>query len=159
MARTELEREFIEGHQKLTSSFQQVIDAVEKNDPKRMRASAELLDKVAGPQMEFEEHVLYPQVAQDRRDGFERTLLREHQVARSAMLFLMDHGDDPLPVDDRARVLEQLRVGLEYAIACEAMLSHVKLASEERQQKLLAELRQFRREGVRWTAMGRVRSK
>ena len=158
MARTALEQEFIEDHQILTSGFQQVIDAVEMNDPKRMRASAESLDKSAGPHMQFEEQVLYPQVGQNRGDGFEQSLLREHQVARSAILFLTDHDDSPLAAADRARVLEQLRIGLDHAISCGALLSHVTVASEERQQEMLGELREFRRKGTRWTELGATRS-
>lgn len=93
MARTELEREFIEDHQKLTSGFRKVIDAVELNDPQKMQAAAESLDKVAGPHVHFEETVLYPKVGRDRSDGIEKKLLQEHQVARSAILFLADHGE------------------------------------------------------------------
>jgi len=153
MARTELEKEFIEDHQKLTSSFQKLIGAVELNDPKRMRASAESLDKVAGPHMAFEESVLYPQVGRDRGDGFEQRLLQEHQVARSAILFLTDHSEVPLEPKNRALVLEQLRVGLDHAIACGALLSHITVSSDERQQEMLNELRKLRSKGVRWSEL------
>jgi len=158
MARSELEREFIEDHQKLTSAFQQVIDAVELNDPKRMCESAESLNRVAGPHMEFEERILYPQVGEDRGDGFEQKLLQEHQVARSAILSLTDREDVPLATADRARIMEQLRIGLDHAISCGALLSHITVSSEERQQVMLQELRELRRKGIRWTELGAVKS-
>lgn len=128
-----------------------MIDAVERNDPADMKSRADELDRAAGPHIEFEEHVLYPTVTEDRGKDFGAVLRREHQVARSALLFIREQDDQPLAPAERARVLEQLRVGLEHAVACGSLLSHLTVSDDDEQKKMLNTLEEYRQQNLRWT--------
>lgn len=159
MPRTQLEQTFIADHRRMTKSFQALIAAVESNDLMAIHSNAAELDRVAGPHIEFEEHVLYPHVEDDRGTDFGATLRREHQVARSALLFLQDHANKSLRPEDRARVLEQLRVGFDHAVACGALLSHLTVLDEAQQAEMLERLQSFRDRQLRWTELdGRLKS-
>ncbi len=105
MSNSRLEQEFLNDHRHLTQGLQSLIDAIEQNDVAQSQEIAHELNIVAGPHIEFEEHLLYPRVRQARGTEFSARLLQEHQVARSALLFLESHGDTPLSTEDRARVL------------------------------------------------------
>lgn len=153
MTYTRLEQEFLEDHRHLTRGFQSLIDAVEHNDVERCRHDADELDRVAGPHIEFEEHVLYPRLRKERGDELGARLLREHQVARSAILFLESRGTEPLNPSDRARVLEQLRVGLEHAVTCGTVLSHLTVLDDSEQVEMLKCLHEFRSHNMRWTEL------
>ena len=153
MARTRLEQEFIADHRRLTRAFQRLIRAVERNESHELRAGADELDRIAGPHIEFEEHVLYPRVEDDRGNDFGAKLRREHQVARSALRFLQNRGDAALDADDRARVLEQLRVGLDHAVACGTLLSHLAVLDEAEQENMLDRLQAYRNRKLRWTQL------
>lgn len=153
MTYTRLEQEFLEDHRHLTRGFQSLIDAVERNDVERCRRDASELDCIAGPHIEFEEHVLYPRVRNARGDELGTRLLREHQVARSALLFLESRGTEPLNPADRARVLEQLRVGLEHAVTCGTLLNHLTVLDDTEQDEMLKRLHEFKSNNMRWTEL------
>ncbi len=154
MPRTTLELEFLADHKELTKGFQNLIKAVEDNNPVEITRLADRLDSVAGPHIEFEEHTLYPTVEGTRGEEFGKSLRREHQVARSALKFLHGHNGDPLSELDRARVLEQLRVGFDHAVACGSLLSHLTVLTPAEQDKMLTTLRSLRKRNLRWTELG-----
>lgn len=154
MPRTTLELEFLADHKKLTQGFQKLIAAVEENSPEETRRLADELDLVAGPHIEFEEHTLYPTVEGARGAEFGKALRREHQVARTALQFLQSQNSSPLSNDDRARVLEQLRVGFDHAVACGSLLSHLTVMTPVEQGEMLATLRSLRTQKLRWTELG-----
>ncbi|MFK7818706.1 MAG: hemerythrin domain-containing protein [Planctomycetaceae bacterium] len=153
MPRTELETEFLADHKKLTRGFRDLIEAVETDDRLAINRLTTELDLVAGPHIEFEEHVLYPTVEAERGTDYGKTLRHEHQVARSALRCLLDHADKPLPSEDRAKVVQQLRIGFEHAVACGSLLSHLTVLDESSQTKMLDKLRSYREQKLRWTEL------
>ena len=153
MSWTKLEQQFVDDHRHLTQGFQSLIESVEKNDTARCRRDADELDRVAGPHIKFEELVLYPKVRQDRGNEMASRLLREHQVGRSAIAFLESHTGDSLSPVDRARVLEQLRVGLDHAVTCGTLLSHLTVVSKPEQTEMLNQLQEIKKQQTRWTEL------
>ncbi len=153
MPRTGLETAFLADHKKLTRGFRDLIKALEADDRAGVTRLTTELDLAAGPHIEFEEHVLYPTVEEERGGAYGDTLRHEHQVARSALCFLLDHADEPLKPEDRARVIQQLRVGFEHAVACGSLLSHITVLDEASQEKMLGKLREYREQKLRWTKL------
>lgn len=153
MSSSRLEQAFLDDHRHLTRGFQALIEAVEQKDVARSKKTADELDRIAGPHIEFEERLLYPRVQQARGSEFSTRLLQEHQVARSAILFLKTHDDTPLSTEDRARVLEQLRVGLDHAVSCGTLLSHLSVLSDSEQAELLQRLEELKAQDLRWTEL------
>jgi len=153
MPRTELETEFLSDHKRMTRGFRDLIKALQANKPADAHRLAAELDFVAGPHIEFEERVLYPRVEGARGEEYGANLRHEHQVARSALQFLLDHRNEPLEPQDRARVIQQLRVGFEHAVACGSLLSHLTVLDEADQQAMLGQLRRYRDQKLRWTEL------
>lgn len=153
MSRTRLEEEFIADHQQLTKAFQKLIDSVERNEPVDFQRDADHLDHVAGPHIEFKEHVLYPRIEGDLGHEFRAKLLREHQVVRSALTFLEQRPAEPLNADEQARVQEQLRIGLDHVVACGSLLSYLTVLDETEQDDMLRSLKECRDKHLQWTQL------
>lgn len=153
MPRTELETEFLADHKKMTRGFRDLIKALEAHDIPAAKELALKLDLAAGPHIEFEEHVLYPTVEEDRGQEYGETLRQEHQVARSALRFVLEHDDELLRPEDRARVIQQLRVGFEHAVSCGSLLSHLTVLDPESQAQMLNTLKEYRERKLRWTEL------
>lgn len=153
MPRTTLETEFLADHKKMTRGFRDLIKALEADELSEAFRLAEELDFAAGPHIEFEEHVLYPEVEGARGDEYGANLRHEHQVARSALRFLLEHGDKPIRAEDKARVIQQLRIGFEHAVACGSLLSHLTVLDDAAQQSMLKKLREYRDQRLRWTEL------
>lgn len=153
MPRTELETEFLADHKKMTRGFRDLIESLEADDMPAAQKLALELDLAAGPHIEFEEHVLYPTVEEDRGQDYGDHLRHEHQVARSALRFVLDHSDKPLEAEDRARVIQQLRIGFEHAVSCGSLLSHLTVLDPDSQERMLNVLKRYREQKLRWTEL------
>ncbi len=153
-----LEEAFIEDHRHLTQGFSRLLQALEDDDlPAAVQLAAQL-DRQAGAHIEFEESVLYPEVARCRgRESAER-LYREHQIALAGVKFLLDCKDAAgLKPEDRVRLLEQVQIALDHAIGCGALLSHLTVLDAAQQARLLEQLQVFRRRGRRWSELPKHR--
>ena len=153
MPRSELETEFLADHKKMTRAFRDLIDAVNVNDVEQFRGIANQLNAIAGPHIAFEESVLYPRVDQNSSKAVSSKLCDEHDTARSAIGRLIQQSG-PLTDEDRKLVVEQLQVGFKHAVACGSLLSHLTVATNQEQQQMLAELKEFRRQKRLWTDIG-----
>ena len=146
-----LERAFVEDHRRLTRGFARLLEALQQEDDERAVQIADELDRQAGPHIEFEEHVLYPHVAETRGEQFVGRLYREHRTAFEAVRFLLERREHPqLTPEERAKLKEQVQTGLEHAISCGTLLSHLTVLDADRQAELLKQLEAYRRRGHRW---------
>lgn len=149
---TALEREFVRDHQVLTQGFSQILGALEENNWTSAVEAARKVNREAGRHIAFEEAELYPRVAQQRGADFSRQLVEEHRIATDAIRFLLQHPtpDDVQP-EERMELIDEVQTGLDHAISCGTLLSHLTVLDAETQQKLLDSLEQCRKEAKQMT--------
>lgn len=157
MARSELEKEFLGDHRKMTRAFRDLIAAVEKNEVVEMREIANRLNRIAGPHIAFEEATLYPLVDHNTNENASADFLDEHDTARDAVVNLIKQTE-PLNDTDKASILGQLQTGFDHAISCGSLLSHLTVASPEEQHAMLAQLQGLREQQCLWTDVGLEKS-
>ena len=147
-----LDDAFHEDHRHLTQGLSAILEAVKKDDlPSAVRA-ADDVDQQAGPHIEFEEEVFYPEVAKSRGHAFVARLHREHDSGRDALERLRRlQGRERLEPEEKALIVADLHQALEHALSCGTLLSHVTTLDSDRQHEILQRLLQYRREGRRWT--------
>lgn len=152
-----LEEAFIEDHRCLTQGFSELLDALQGNDLAAAASIADEIDRKAGPHIEFEEEVMYPEVKRSRGAVYADRLFQEHKTAFDAIRFLLDQaGAGRLEEADRQRLIQQAETGLEHAISCGTLLSYLSVLDSDVQTRLLEQLNEFRRAGHRWTEYERV---
>jgi hypothetical protein len=149
-----LSKAFLEDHRHLTQGFAGLLRAIDDNDVKEARALADELDRRGGPHIEFEEKVFYPELATSFGGEFTRTLYQEHEVAYRAVESLLSRGDaDRLSAQEQALLHRQVKTGLDHAITCGTLISHIAGLEPQRQHELLEKLLEFRRKGCRWSEL------
>jgi hypothetical protein len=145
---TQLEREFALDHRNMTRGFADVIDALREDQWANAVQLARELDQKGGGHIAFEEKVLYPKVAETRGKDYVRNLYDEHRTAIDALRALITNPDPGNDAEMRKqRLIEQLRTGLDHAVSCGTLLSHLTVLDESAQLKMLEQLRKFREEG------------
>lgn len=150
--KSSLERAFVEDHKHLTRGFAEILEALETNDWPRASRAADEIDRLVGAHIEFEERFLYPEVGKVRGEAYATCLYDEHDVALDAIRAL--ESCDPeagLSSEEKARVARAARTGLDHAIHCGTLLSHLTTLEPSRQSALEDELLELRRRGRRWT--------
>lgn len=154
VADSQLAKAFLEDHRHLTRGFAGLLRAIDDNDLKESRALAEELDRRGGPHIEFEETVFYPELATAFGGDFTRGLYQEHDVAyRAVASLLARNADERLSTAERARLHQQVKTGLDHAITCGTLISHIAGLDPKRQQELLDKLLDLRRKGRRWSEL------
>jgi hypothetical protein len=149
-----LSEAFLEDHRHLTQGLSGILQALQADNLEEAIRMAEELDRVAGPHMEFEEEVLYPEVGKSRGPDYVSRLYREHQVALTAVKALINQQyQERLEPQLKEEILQSLQTGLDHAISCGTLLSHVTSLDQNRQNEMLTRLLDLRRIGHRWSEL------
>ena len=144
----------MEDHRHLTQGLSNILQALRDDNLERAIQMAEDLDRVAGPHIEFEEELLYPEVGKSRSPDYVSRLYREHQVALAAVKALINSKTQGrLEPQLKEQILQNLKTGLDHAISCGNLLSHVTSLDQKRQDEMLARLLDLRRIGRRWSEL------
>lgn len=147
---------FISDHQAMIRGFRDLRDALERHDDSAAAAIADRLDRSAGAHIEFEERDYYPVLREWLgRDRVEE-MYDEHGTGFAAILALAFRpASMGVSSGERARLMENVDVALDHAVACGAALAYLDELDEPRQQKLLDALYAARERGHRWSELER----
>jgi hemerythrin superfamily protein len=149
-----LSEAFVEDHRHLTQGLSDILQALRDDNLEEAIRMAEDLDRMAGPHMEFEEELLYPEVRKSRGSDYVSRLYREHQVALAAVKALISSKtQERLEPQLKEQILQNLKTGLDHAISCGTLLSHVTSLDHKRQDEMLTRLLDLRRIGHRWSEL------
>jgi hypothetical protein len=74
-------------------------------------------------------------------------------VVLDALRTLQTTPTDAWTPETQAAVHASLQTGLDHAVTCGTLLSHLTVLDEEQQRHLLCDLQRFRAEGPRWTQL------
>ncbi|MFQ5741686.1 MAG: hemerythrin domain-containing protein [Acidobacteriota bacterium] len=152
--RTTLADAFLSDHKVMTQGFHRILKALERNDLKGAVELARRLDRVAGPHIEFEEEILYPQIRRNRGRDYVSRLYREHQVAlQGIQTLLQSPAGTALDPHEKEQLVGKIRTALDHAVSCGTLLSHLTTLDETRQEQILNRLRDLRSQGHRWTEL------
>ena len=149
-----LREAFLQDHQHLTKGFNEILRALESDQYEEAIDAAKRLDRLAGPHIEFEETVLYPQVARGRGNGYDSHLYADHRVGQKVIRLLM--GTNPEQLRDpsqKERLLRDIQTILDHAYSCGTLLSHLTASSDAEREEFLARLMDFRRQGHSWSEL------
>ncbi len=153
---TALEQEFVNDHREMTRALVAVLTALENEDIASAIQSADELDVLAGPHIQFEESILYPTVAKTTGEEFHQQLLAEHQQPLAAVRLLLARRENPnISSSQRDQLINQIRVGVEHVETCGRLLSHLASLDEQTQSRYLKELRDLRSANCRWSELER----
>lgn len=145
---TQLEREFALDHRNLTRGFAEIIAALRREDKEEAVRLALILNREGGAHIAFEESILYPKVAESRGKDYVAKLYNEHQIAIEALRDLIENSHQgPVSEAKMQELITKLQTGLEHAVSCGTLLSHLTVLDEKTQRQLLDELRRSRADG------------
>jgi hemerythrin-like domain-containing protein len=152
---TELVQTFLEEHRTLMRGLSEILQKVESEDFIGAGNQADELDQMAGPHIQFEEEVLYPEVGRAQGRELERQLRDEHSTIRRAIQRLLQ-VDEAQASDSRfrAELAIALRTGIRHAESCGTLISHLEELSMKQQKEAFGRLVQLRAQGHRWTELG-----
>lgn len=154
MAETALTRAFLEDHRTLTRGLDQLREAVVNDDFRAAKHLADQLDRSVGGHIEFEERILYPEVALTTGTGHVDRLYAEHRAGRDAIDGILSVPDaERLPPDVRPKLLAQLDTVCDHVLSCGTLVSHLASLPASRQDAILERLLQYRSAGHRWTQL------
>jgi hypothetical protein len=147
-----LARCFLDDHRRLIKHFSDILNALRGDDVPKAVALARDLDRLAGPHMQFEEAVLYPEVRRHRGEESVARLYEEHRVGLEAVKTLLQCANrGHLDATRKARLESQLGIVLQHAVSCGSLLSYLNALDPEIQRNHLKQLLDFRRAGRLWT--------
>ncbi len=156
---TPLGHAFIEDHRHLMRGLLGLKRALQRDDLREARRIGEELDHVAGPHIQFEEEVFYPEVVRSHGGEYTDQLYEEHRIGRQLLERLRDYKDtDRLEPAEQASLVEQSQATLNHTISCGSLLSFITTLDESRQEELLAMLVDLRRQPTRWTELSGPRA-
>ncbi len=151
---SDLGKEFVEDHSRLARCLVRLQEALQQNDLQQIVQAADDLDRVAGPHMQFEEEVLYPEVENVRGREFVGRLFHEHGIGLDMVKsILRREGSESLSSSERKELLHSVELTLEHVYSCGSLLSHLTELEQSRQTEMLDCLREFRRSEKRWTEL------
>ena len=150
----DLVKTFMDEHRTFMRGLSAVLEQVKRDDLMAARNLADELDQMAGPHIQFEEEILYPEVGRARGQGLERQLRDEHSVIRNAIerLLDVDFAKADLP-KLRAELEVALKTAVQHAESCGTLISHLKTLSPVNQQEAIRRLCELRDIGTRWTEL------
>ena len=149
--RNSLQDAFVEDHRKMTMGFYRLRQSLESGEWSEARRLAEEIDRDVGSHIEFEETLYYPRLR--RVIGAENInrMYEEHTIGLGLIREIEALGPDAPEKDVCLRLADRCRQMLDHAQSCGTLISHLCDLPEEEQADLLAELRDIRRRGTRWT--------
>ncbi|MCA9217217.1 MAG: hemerythrin domain-containing protein [Planctomycetales bacterium] len=147
---SELVREFLVDHQRMSQLLVDVISQLENRDLEHARDVGRQLDGVAGAHIRFEEKDLYPRISAHTADSdYTDELYAEHREAATALKLLID---EPNPSEESIKtILSGLKTGLRHAEHCGSLVSVLDQLPAAEQETSLRFLQECRREKGRWT--------
>ena len=150
----ELEKTFVAEHQTLMRGLTRVLQKLQAGDFSAARKLADELDRTAGPHIQFEEQVLYPEVGRARGKSYEQQLRDEHKTVQRAIKRLInsDLSDEELS-SLRTELEGALNVAVEHAESCGTLISHLETFSAAERQQALQRHDEFRERAARWTEL------
>lgn len=153
-SQSSLQEEFVSDHRRMTQTIAQLLDALRAGRDAAAIQLADDLDRCAGPHIAFEEAVMYPRLTHLTGKDPVRRMYDEHRIALRGLRQLLAARDSlPLDGNRRAEVIDDLQRGLDHAISCGSLLSHLTTLDSQTQQHLLGRLTEFRSRGTRWSAL------
>lgn len=153
---TQLEEAFVQDHRAMRRGLSAIIVDLERDDLETALREADELDRTAGGHIRFEEEVLCGEVARLRGHEYASGLYREHETVRHGIASLLAHASGKhLDQQLKQRILGDLRVGLNHAVSCGTLISHLTALDPDRQRVMLDRLRELRKSGVRWSELPR----
>jgi len=154
MAETPLTQAFLEDHRTLTRGLDQLREAVVNDDFRTAKHLADQLDRSVGGHIEFEERILYPEVALTTGADHVHRLYAEHRAGREAIGRILSVPDtEKLPPDVRPKLLAQLNTVCDHVLSCGTLVSHLASLPAPKQAAILERLLQYRSAGHRWTQL------
>lgn len=145
---------FLEHHRLLIHGLKHLQELVQKGEIQLAAEEADKLDQLAGPHLEFEEIILYPELTQRLGSEFVKQLYGEHREGQLALRTLQRYKSG-LPPDELTtrQVNHQLQTALDHVSSCGSLLSHVNGMEPERQEQMLRRLQEINQEKYRWTQL------
>lgn len=150
---TALGKAFLDDHRHLTRGLYRLLQALEADDLSRAVQLAGQVDRLAGAHIQFEEEVLYPEVAKLQGDQFVARLHQEHDAGRATIEALLQPSAAPLTEGRRSELLEMARTAHRHAESCGTLLSHLTSLPAERQGPILERLEAIRAAAPRWSEL------
>lgn len=147
----QLKNAFVEDHRKLTRAYRDIQNELESGNIQNAKRIAEELDQIAGPHIEFEERYLYPIVRKYRGDSYANNLYEEHGAILATIQELK--SAESCSDWEQSRWLEGISEGLNHAVTCGTLLSHLATLPVEEQEDLLEKLLWLRENGVAWSQL------
>ncbi len=144
-SQTPLVREYLEDHQGTAHLFYQVIVALDEGESTRAQELTKELNRVIGPQIAYEELELYPRLSVSQNS---QSLCDDLQQVTQALKMVLEH--ESLEGEDEQLVLEGLRIGLDHAEQCGALVGSLAALPESEQATSLEVLRDLKRRGQCW---------
>lgn len=148
---SKLAQMFLDEHQHLTRGLWEIHQALKKNDLQTAAHRAEVMDRLVGAHMEFEEEVFYPELATRLGNEFVNRLYEEHDEGQAAVKALLSGGIAQLDGAGRARLLGQVEIALDHAISCGTLLSHIGDLDPAEEERVMERWREIRDRNPRWS--------
>ena len=142
---TPLVREYLEDHQRTAHLFYQVLVALDEGEWRRAQELVKELNRVVGPLIAYEELELYPRLSTSQNS---QQLSDDHRQVAQVLQVVLEH--ESLEGEDEQLVMEGLRVGLDHAEQCGALVGSLAALTESEQVKSLEVLRDLKRRGQCW---------
>lgn len=145
-----LVREFLADHQQMSQLLLHTLVSLEEDDVVAAVASADALDRVAGPHIAYEESELYPRISGEKL--ISETTAVMYAEHREAVLAVKKLLDNPRPNETtKLEIIEGLRTGVRHAEHCGSLVSLLAALPEPEQEASLQKLFEFRKGGRPWT--------
>ena len=142
---TPLVREYLEDHQGMAHLFYQILVALDEGESTRAQDLAKELNRVGGPHIAYEKLELYPRLSASQKS---QQLCADHQHVTQALKMVLEH--ESLEGEDEQLVMEGLRIGLDHAEQCRALVGLLAALPESEQATSLEVLRDLKRRGQCW---------
>ncbi|MEM9587516.1 MAG: hemerythrin domain-containing protein [Planctomycetota bacterium] len=150
----QLKHRFVDDHRLMTRAYRDLIKSLDEEDFERVAQLADELDRHAGPHIEFEESHLYPRVRESRGDRYADTMYQQHGEILETIRELCDADFSVKPTANQVHRWQiGLQEGIDHAVTCGTLLSHLQALDPSVQEELLEESKRLRRRGRRWSEL------
>lgn len=147
---------YLHAQRRITQLFSRLIAHVEANQFETVPDLAEQVDREAGQWVEFEECILYPELALLHSPNTVNRLYREHQTGRDAVKQLLEiETEASLDWESRQQILSMLQVALHHTVASGIVQSFLKALNPTQLVSLYGEYLRISRAKHRWSQLPR----
>ena len=154
LERSPLTMAFLEDHRQLMRGLNRLRETLERGDESAAVSLAKQLDCTVGAHIEFEEDVLYRQVAETETCEFVRQLYDEHHAGLRAIEHLANRSaDHPFTPDEQAHLVADIHKMIEHAASCGTLMSHLTTLDADRQSEILDQLQRLRVNNHLWSEL------